>query len=188
MQKLGKLIYTLRKASSDFQFSSVHKKSCMTYLMYSAKLNQIVAIKIPNREFYITKGLALKYLQFTRKTLFKEYGQSICKKAYVLNILISDKLTKSCYELIAIDVDKKNFDMLFIPKKPSDEEIILGAIFEALSTKCQSWITHIKTGCKNKNIAPFNDVRNKIKDIEKAADIFHQEFLRSKGKGETRKG
>jgi len=180
MQKLGKLISVIKKVSHDFQFYDICKKSCMTYIMYSHNLNQIIAIKIPNRSHYISKELARIYLQSTRKSIEKILGESICKKSYVLNVLISNNLTKSCFELVAIDQDKKNLDMLFNIKKPSDEEKILSTIFKALSTKCQSWVLQIKNGCKNLNVEPFKDVKKKIQDIERAVDIFHYESLKSK--------
>lgn len=148
--------------------------------MYSLKLNQIIAVKFPNREHYITKGIARQYLQSTRKTIFSELDSSICENAYVLNVLISSRLTKSCFELITSG-NQNNMDMLFNPKKTKEKEILC-IIYQALATKCKTWSNSIKQGCKNKKVNPFRKVKDKIQDIDRAADIFEVESIRLKGR------
>jgi hypothetical protein len=186
MDPLGRVIGVCKKASPDFKYFPVAKKSCMTHILYSSRLNQIIAIKFPNREHYIPKNIAFSYLQSTRKTILAELGKSVCRDAYVLNILISNRLTKSRFDLITTDDKKKNMDMLFNPKKTKDKEI-LKAIFQALATKGRRWLKRIKERCEDKKIIPFSEVRRKIKDIERAIDIFHLESVRLRNSSEKYK-
>ena len=169
----------------DFQFEYIHKKDCLTCVMYSQILNQIVIIKFPNRKHYISKKIARDYLQSNRKIIENKFGKSICREVYILNILISDRLTNNSFDLISSN-SNKNMDMIFNPKKTNNEKII-GTILKALATKCKKWYDKFKTSCKkphskfvdtpqgslhiDKTIRPYGVVLKKIKALENASNI-----------------
>ena len=169
----------------DFQFEYIHKKDCLTCFMYSKTLNQIVIIKFPNRKHYISKKIAQGYLQSNRKIIENKLGKSLCRDVYILNILISNRLTNNTFELISSN--NKNMDMVFKPNKKTTNEKILSAILKALTTKCKSWHDKIKTRCKqphskfvntlqgsyqvDKTIRPYGAVLEKIKVLENASNF-----------------
>ena len=80
LDTLSKLITILKKASPDFEFMSNHKSGLMTHIAYSEVMNQIIAIKFPNRKDYISPGTALKYLQGTQKVIFDLFGNDYIRK------------------------------------------------------------------------------------------------------------
>ena len=165
MEILGMLIFHLKKASSDFQFHSYHKKSCLLYIMYSRILNQVIALKFPNRRHYISGGMARQYLQSTRRTSEDTLGKSTIRDTYVLNILISDRLTEQCTRDIVKKSTDKNLDMAFNPKRTSEEEI-LRVILGALATKFRSWRNELYDGCKKKKVKPYGHVKDKIDALD----------------------
>ncbi len=196
MELIGKLVPSLKKASSDFTFDYIHKKSCLTLLCHSQDLNQIVAVKFPNRSHYISIKLARDYLQATRRLIDYKFSPSVLKDAYVLNVLISDKLTKSCFELIS--TSDNNMDMVFNPnRRKTNYDIILGTILKSIYSKSVKWIDKIKKSFRKpviKNvksyhgskefkdyIEPYGPVKKKIKVLEKASnylEIRYKKFLK----------
>ena len=196
MELLGKLIYYLKKASPDFQFHNSFKKSCSTYIMYSQKLNQVIIVKFPNREHYISPRLATKYLEASRENARKTLRLPHNHNIYILNILISDRLTKSCSSLVTSG-NHENMNMLFNPRRTKNIEI-LRTIFGALAKKFRTWCSQIKKSCnkpiskyhstskgiirKDKIIEPYGPVKEKIANLDRAADILEVASTKS-GKG-----
>lgn len=161
--------------------------------MYSQKLNQIVIVKFPSREHYISPGLASKYLEASRKTAEKTLRLPRNHDIYVLNILISDRLTKSCSSLVTSG-NHENMNMLFNPKRTMDMEILC-TISKALAKKFRNWSNQIKKKCNepipkyhstskgmirvDKRIEPYGPLREKIADIDRAADILEVASIKS---------
>jgi len=178
----GALINNLKRISVDFEFFDYHRFNCSTYIMYSPSLNQIIAIKFPTREHYIPPSLAQKYLQRTRECIENKVGNG-CKKAYTLNILISDRLTKSCFDLISTKSMQKNMDMLFNPRKTKDKEI-LATIFKALFTKFKKWSDEVRNGCKKSDKKrPYGAILDKINELERVAYRFESKHYENKKGG-----
>lgn len=201
MDFLGAIISALRHAYpvNDLIYEPYFKKGCATHILISNKLNQATVIKIPSREHYITKSLAHKYLEASRLLLQQKLGLKKYQQVYILNVLISDKISKSCYELVKPPA-LENMDMIFNSKKLTKEEI-LAAICKALSTKFSLWAQSIKkTATKPKKeiqqtrygikevvrrIKPYGPVLEQIRDIEQAADRLKSkqlEFSKKKAK------
>lgn len=176
-----------------FTFDQPFKLNCSTLLCDSQNLNQIVAVKFPNRRHYISTKLARDYLKSTRRLIEYKFSPAFLKEAFILNVLISDKLTKSSFKLIS--PEGRNMDMLFNPKR-TNNDIILGTILKSLYTKCENWENKVKSNCKKPiieykdsqygsietktYIKPYGEVAKKIKDLEKASnylEITYKNFL-----------
>ena len=86
MDLLGKLIMCLRKAfpTGDFYYDPIFKKGCATHIIWSKQLNQLIIVKFPNREHYISKALAHQYLEKSRLNLQKKFGLEVYQKTYIL--------------------------------------------------------------------------------------------------------
>ena len=97
-----------------------------TRVIYSENLNQIIIFKFPSRKAYISQATVRKYLQFNRTYLKENFAPKILNKAYVLNIVVSEQITKpackSCKSLG--NYKQRNKDMAFNPKY-TDGNIIL---------------------------------------------------------------
>lgn len=129
--------------------------------------------------------MAHKYIEASRLKLQKQFPNDTYRSCYILNILISDRLTKSCFDLITPG-KLENMDMLFNPKKTSNKEIV-STILQALATKFRSWSDQLKKSCNkphyeykntskgtvriDKRIEPYGPIREKIENIDRAADI-----------------
>lgn len=163
---IGKIISILKKASKDFEMLTIHRSGCMLYIMILKDLRQILALKISSRKHYITKALAFKYLQNTRKTIDKVIVYGL-KDTYVLNILVG-QISPSCRELV--NVNSKNMDMVF--SKNMDDEKIIQAICSALYHKTELWSEKIKKSCVDKGIRPYGPQKMTIKRLDIALNVF----------------
>lgn len=166
---IGKIISIMKKASKDFEILTIHKSGCMLYIMISMNLKQIVAIKFSSRKHYITKALAVKYLQSTHKTIDSVAIPKLRKEAYVLNILVGDHISPSCSELV--NVKLKNMDMVYNSKRVDDVKIIQ-SICNALYHKTESWAEKIKKSCNDKGIRPYGPQKLTINRLNIAMNVF----------------
>ncbi len=176
---IGKIIKILKKADNSFEILTFHKSGCMLYIIVSMNLKQIVAIKISNRKHYITKALASRYLQNTRKTIDGAITDKLRKDAYILNILMGDQISPSCYDLVKVTHGLKNLDMVYNLKKIDDAKIIQG-ICNSLYHKTETWIEKIKKSCSDKGIRPYGKQKMTIKRLDAAMDVFWKYRMRVK--------
>jgi len=177
-------------------YANVFKKGCSTHMWYSSRLKQIVVIKFPSRKHYISPKQAGTYLENSRKDARKMLCSEKAEGIYILNILIGEQLTKSCYKLVKPG-ENENMNMIFNPKITDTDEIF-GTITRALATKFRAWAESIKKSCnrkrlvyhetsngkirKVKKIKPYGPVKRQIADLERAADILEVVHYRVKGK------
>ena len=97
--------------------------------------------------------------------------ESILKKAYVLNILVSNKLTSNAVKnLVNMDYSQRHMQMVFNPNITNDTKIVF-TILRALSKKFKKHRKTIYAGCQKKHKKPFGDVNTKLKEMDKTIDI-----------------
>ena len=173
---VGKIISITKKTDFAFEMETISRRGSMLYVIILPNIRQIIALKVTSREHCITRSLAFKYLQSTRRTLDDIISPKLRKEAYVLNILVGDAISKSCYELLSKEhrqkqnIDK-NMDMVFSSKRKDDSEIIQ-SICKWLYLKTQHWKDKIEYKCKRQAVPPYGQTKMTLKRLEKAIDVF----------------
>jgi len=164
---------------NDLVYNTVYKKGCFTHMWYSSRLKQVVVIKLPSRKHYIAPKQAGTYLKNSRKDVLDMLYSEKAEGVYILNILIGNQLTKSCYKLVKPGEDE-HMNMIFNPKITDTDEIF-STITQALATKFRSWAESIKKSCNRpkmvyhetskgrirteKRIKPYGHVKRQIADL-----------------------
>ena len=173
---ISRLTVILNRASHDFTFGNYHKSGCMTYYGFSYNLNQIIFLKYPLRKDYISPATARKYLQGSQKILEDVFGKKILEsnKPFFLNIIISEKLTKSCIDMKGLSPVQRKMDMLFNPRFIKDEEIVC-VICRALYKKINLWRESIERTFKKKGLKPYKEHNKKISLLKDAENVFFRE-------------
>jgi len=128
---------------------------------------------------------------------FKFHERYFIKTAHVLNVLISVKLTKGCFNLITTGNEKTNImNMLFNPKRMSDNEIVC-KILKALIIKFRMWNASLKKSSEKNCIAevksingfvqidkkfhPYGPFLDKMKNLKHADEVLTTYYYRYGG-------
>lgn len=177
-----------RNQLPKFEYKSNQRDNCIIF--FSKNFNQILCIKYAARKHYISEGLAWRYLERSRNEMRRVCGQNLYSTAYILNILIGDNLTKSCFNLSSINKkgNYRNIDMVFCTKFIFEDKIA-SIITRALSQKFEMWSRSIKSSLHSKNMKePFGVVKDKLEDLNLLAETLkwssYQKESQARKKGE----
>jgi hypothetical protein len=162
MDLIGAFIGSFRASLPDFKMEQDFRGK--SYIIFSKDLNQIICIKYIQRKDCITRARAHQYLEVNRREMQRKVGMEFYRKAFILNVLIADCLSKNCYELVSNPAKEKlrNMDMVFSINRTPERRII-DTVLRALITKLERWRDDLLKSCRAKNVKkPYGPLKKKI--------------------------
>jgi len=186
MDLIGEFVSSLRRSLPDYELKTDFQ--CKAFIFSSKALNQVICIKYIQGKKCISLNRAHQYLEANRKAMQRKLGRAFYRKAYILNVLIADNLSKNCYELVSNPAKEKlrNMDMVFSTNRTSKEQIV-ATVLKALVRKFERWRDDILEGCRAKKVKkPYGHLKKKIKQIDDAIHELHMRISHylSKVRGE----